>query len=391
LPDGTRAEFGYPEGTVGWAYKKAMATRARSYVVLGKKLQSSHKDSYVRCWKYLRRFAHRKPGTITEQEILDLQTGLLKSWKYEAHKTIGLWFWLCDRMAEYALMPPRRPGSHHLIRNPMPPGRDKFFFVDEVDWLIETATEYGYHGLALAIAIMWDTMLSPIDVRTATPAMLQRHPRTGSWFFNTRRKKTSKKAVGTLTPRTLDMIAAYVQRLGGNPPRDEPLIRTPTGAPYTESWLGRNFAIVRDMVFGKQTADGRTVFEKNSKGKPLDNRALIDMRRSGAIEADVGGADRRDLDGKMANTISQSKFLAETYIGHQTESQLIQARRVDEARIRGREILREAVKTTEDGLTLLRKATGATPRPEPQPEPDQGGLPRLACKVGQHLTGPSKA
>src|SRR5262249_44175310 len=124
--DASGTELGYPIGSIGWVYKKAMATRAASRRNLGMEAMSSNKNNYVRCWKHLRRFAHRKPGSVTDREILDLQAELLKSWKYEARKTLTLWSWICDRAAEYGLMPPRRPGSRHTIQNPMPQGRDKF-------------------------------------------------------------------------------------------------------------------------------------------------------------------------------------------------------------------------------------------------------------------------
>jgi hypothetical protein len=42
-----------------------------------------------------------------------------------------------------------------------------------------------------------------------------------------------------------------------------------------------------------------------------DKRQLADMRRSGAVEADAGGASTADLSNKMANTASNR--LRETY------------------------------------------------------------------------------
>jgi hypothetical protein len=59
-----------------------------------------------------------------------------------------------------------------------------------------------------------------------------------------------------------------------------------------------------------------------------DKRQLADMRRSGAVEADAGGATTRDLSNKMANTISASNRLRKTYNPVNVES----VRRVDEAR-----------------------------------------------------------
>lgn len=56
------------------------------------------------------------------------------------------------------------------------------------------------------------------------------------------------------------------------------------------------------------------------------------MRRSGAVEADAGGATGSDLSNKMANTIGVSKRLRKTY----NPVSVVLVRRVDEARKVGR-------------------------------------------------------
>ena len=56
------------------------------------------------------------------------------------------------------------------------------------------------------------------------------------------------------------------------------------------------------------------------------------MRRSGAVEADAGGATGSDLSNKMANTIGVSNRLRKTY----NPVSVVLVRRVDEARKVGR-------------------------------------------------------
>ncbi len=56
------------------------------------------------------------------------------------------------------------------------------------------------------------------------------------------------------------------------------------------------------------------------------------MRRSGAVEADAGGATGSDLSNKMANTIGVSNRLRKTY----NPVNVVSVRRVDEARKVGR-------------------------------------------------------
>jgi hypothetical protein len=45
----------------------------------------------------------------------------------------------------------------------------------------------------------------------------------------------------------------------------------------------------------------------------LEKRQLQDMRRSGAVEGDAGGASVEDQSHKMANTVDRSKQLRKTY------------------------------------------------------------------------------
>jgi hypothetical protein len=81
---------------------------------------------------------------------------------------------------------------------------------------------------------------------------------------------------------------------------DAPLFRNRSGAPYSKDTLGDDFRAVRTMVFGKN-----------------DDRQLADIRRSGAVEATVGGAKveklAKKMAKKMANTISASARLQKVY------------------------------------------------------------------------------
>jgi hypothetical protein len=80
------------------------------------------------------------------------------------------------------------------------------------------------------------------------------------------------------------------------PVGDAPLFRNRSGAPYSKDTPGDDFRAVRTMVFGKN-----------------DDRQLADIRRSGAVEATVGGAKVVKQAKKMANTISASTRLQKVY------------------------------------------------------------------------------
>ena len=66
---------------------------------------------------------------------------------------------------------------------------------------------------------------------------------------------------------------------------------------------------------------------------PNDSRTLMDIRRSGALEASAGTVDPKALADVMGNTIAQSKALQRTY----TPAQIATASTVPEARRRGRQ------------------------------------------------------
>lgn len=63
-----------------------------------------------------------------------------------------------------------------------------------------------------------------------------------------------------------------------------------------------------------------------------DTRAMIDLRRSGAVEAIRGGADAEGLAAKMANNLSASNAIHKTYVPVDLDT----VRQVDVARQKGR-------------------------------------------------------
>jgi len=72
---------------------------------------------------------------------------------------------------------------------------------------------------------------------------------------------------------------------------------------------------------------------------PGDTRRLMDMRRSGAVEASAGGVDPNAHAAKMANTINRSQALQRTY----QPVSLAAVQVADEARRVGRRRIRDSV------------------------------------------------
>jgi hypothetical protein len=98
-----------------------------------------------------------------------------------------------------------------------------------------------------------------------------------------------------------------------------------SGAIYREATLAHDFAAVRELAF------------------PGDNRRLMDLRRSGAVEAIAGEAGPMGLAAKLANSIGRSNTLHKTYAPVDIEA----VKNADQARLRGRQKIRAANKAGE--------------------------------------------
>lgn len=119
------------------------------------------------------------------------------------------------------------------------------------------------------------------------------------------------------------MVRAYLAGLDYTLHEDAPIFRTkgcvPTAKggrprnsfPYTKGSLVDDFADVRRAVFGND-----------------ERRHLVDMRRSGAVEANAGGASVGGLFANLGNSIDQNTTLQRTYM----PVNLAAVRDVDDAR-----------------------------------------------------------
>jgi hypothetical protein len=86
-------------------------------------------------------------------------------------------------------------------------------------------------------------------------------------------------------------VTAYLAGLQIELHPDAILFRTRSGGAYGREQLAHDFAAVRGLAF---------------RG---DKRRLMDMRRSGVIEAIAGGAGSLSLAAKLANSIGRSNTL----------------------------------------------------------------------------------
>jgi hypothetical protein len=234
----------------------------------------------------------------------------------EAHRAMKIWraLWRVAGAMKYC-DPDNDPSLG--IRRKTPTPRSAVWSEGEAVRLVKGAWRMGYRGLAVLLAIAWDTQLAPIDCRRLTPAQMARDEQRVT--FAVARAKTGASALGTLCMRTQRLLAAYIDGLGAALLPDAPLLRHRSGGAYSKETLNKDFAKVRAAVFGQS-----------------ETRKIMDMRRSGAVEAMAGEVDNAALAAKMANTIDQSRELQRTYLPVDPAS----VARADDARRRGRHRLR---------------------------------------------------
>jgi hypothetical protein len=265
------------------------------------------------------------PDTITFEMMSKWRAGLEKKHGRDiAHKTLRVWraFWKIMLGMKFA----RTADPSTGVRNRAPAPRWQRWSEGETVRLVKSAWRSGYFGLACIIAIAWDTQFSPVDVRT----LAARHHSAvgGRLVFDRRaegRAKTGRAAIGTLSARTERLVSTYLASLQIDLHPEAILFRTRSGSPYSRDTLAHDFAAVRALAF------------------PGDKRRLMDMRRSGVVEAIAGNAGPIGLAAKLANSIGRSNTLHKTYAPVDIEA----VRSVDDARVKGRRRIRAENKTGE--------------------------------------------
>lgn len=303
----------YPHGSCGWAWERFRRTEAWRA-----KAPATRKKDWDWSWQWLEpAFADLDPATIEIEMMEKLRATILQTkGLHTTHRVIKTWRAFWKVMAAMKLCDPAADPSQ-IISNSAPKGRSATWTELEIIRLVKRAWRDGYKGLGILIAIAWDTQFAPVDCRLLTPA--QRVMDRRGVLFDTARGKTGKAVLGTLSRRTARVLDAYLAGLGFELHADALIIRNRSGKPYTADTLGDDFRTLREAEF------------------PGDRRQLLDIRRSGAVEMQAGEADPGAMAAKMGNSIDQNRKLQETYLPKRAAT----VRLADEARKRGRKVLRE--------------------------------------------------
>lgn len=303
----------YPHGSVGWAWDRYRQTEAWAA-----KSASTRKKDWEWSWRWIgTAFGDVSPRTIEIEAIEDLYGHVLETKGiHTAHRVVKIWRALWKVMASFKLCEIGADPSK-IVRNKAPKGRNQTWSEIEIIAIAKRAWRDGYKGLAALLAVAWDTQFAPVDCRTLT--LGQRVKDRRGTFFDTARGKTGKAVIGTLSRRTVKIMDAYIAGLGFDLHEDAPIFRQLNGRPFKSKDLSDEFRLIRDLVF------------------PGDNRLMLDIRRSGAVEALAGQVELSAIAAKMGNTIDVNKKLQETYLPRRAAT----VRLVDEARKRGRQILKD--------------------------------------------------
>jgi hypothetical protein len=316
----------YPAGSVGSAWQSYIRTDEWK----GRALSARQKIWWPAWFRIRDMWGDVAPDTIAFEMMSAWRAALeRKHGRGVAHKTMRVWrtLWRIMRGMKVA----RTEDPLLGVRNRAPAPRWQQWTEGEAVRLVKEAWRRGYHGLAYIIAVSWDTSFSPVDVRT----LAARHQATsgGRMMFDRQadgRAKTGRPAIGTVSARTEKMVLAYFHKMSVELHPDAILFRTRSGSVYREATLAHDFSAIRALAF------------------PGDTRRLMDMRRSGTVEAVAGGATALGLAAKLANSINRSNALHKTYAPGDVDT----VRDVDDARIRGRRKMRNV---NEQGVNVSTK------------------------------------
>lgn len=303
----------WPPGSIGEAFNLYRATNEWA-----KKAVRTRED-WERAWRYIEAaFGDCLPTAITMPMISEWRQGIEETISLrEAHRALKIWraLWKVMASMRYCV---RDADPSLAVRNTEPKGRNQTWTEEEAIRLIKRALRMGYFGLAAALACMWDGAVAPVDARTLKLSQ-RRSDGQGTWF-EISRGKTGRDGVLTLSRRAERLFNWYLKKQFGDaePIGTMEIFRTRRGAAYRKNSFSEDFRDIRSVEF------------------PGDKRMMLDFRRSGSVEAVAGGVEGTALSAKLANSLSQSKKLEQTYVPIRVEM----VRAADAARKIGRGVLK---------------------------------------------------
>jgi hypothetical protein len=283
----------YKRGSVGWGFMRLRATSAWT----SDKAERTHED-WWRGWRYIQPvFGQVAPSTITPSEMCEFRDTMLQEHGLsETHRTIKFWRALWKQNALYHLCHKDLDPSLAFENHASPKGRDQRWLEAQAMALSDKAWELGYYGLSAVICVLWDSQMSPVDVRMLRASQLASPDGTANDVFFTERKKTDKPVGGMLRAPSAVRLGEYLEKLDRVLAPDDFIFRHRSGEPYTKDKLGDDFRTVRAALYGA-----------------AEERTMADFRRSGAVEAIAGSVQPAHLSHTMGNSLDRCHKLFKTY------------------------------------------------------------------------------
>jgi hypothetical protein len=324
----------YTWGTTGWAFEQIRGLEG------WKEKGGSTREEWERAWRVIEPiFGDLAPRKVTLQMVdawyfaIKREHGIDLAWR-----AMKIWRALWGYMASMRLCRADEDPSSKIRRDSQT-SRTEYWTDKEIDRLIEGAIKLNMRAVACIISIAWDTIFQPGDARTLLRKEL--FIVGDDWVIDRGRIKNGTKILGHLRARSRSLLEGYLRSLGFSLNPEAQIFRTrgyqATGkggrphepAPYTKNTLAKDFRILRTTVFG-----------------PHEKRKLMDLRRSGTMEAVAGDATAEQIGQTLGNDFKNSKKLQTTY----APNHLASIKKVNAARERGR----KALATTEHQFKPLK-------------------------------------
>jgi integrase len=299
----------WPPGSLGHFYEKWTRTPGFGKKALGTR------DEFEQAWAHVPdKLKRTKLTAIRPTEIERLQIDLEAKGEWTRWRTIKKLREVFAGAKAHGFI---QQSPAMTMSNPEPEGRSQLWTAAEVEALIDKADELGKPDMALSIALAWATMVSPVDVRTLTRAMVFED--RGGLYIQRTRSKTGVGIMTDLDDKTCRRLRAYMNGTPATLP-SAPIIRQEnSGKAFKDRHdFARRFATIRKAAFGKD-----------------EKRQLRDIRRSANVEADLGGASADDRAKILGNALNTDPKLERTY----TPATLAKARELRKQRETGRVIL----------------------------------------------------
>lgn len=300
----------FPEGTLGHFFHQ-FTSRA----MFREKAKNTQKD-YWTCWATIR-------PTFGDWRLEDITTDSIEEALLYWDKNHSPYVrWKAIRRLKEMLAHAHARGlvafdAGKVVRNPQPKGRTQTWLPHEIDKLITVGNHGDFGDLGLAIQLMYQTGLAPVDARNLSVTQLKKNSQA-QWVEGTRQKSGKQ----FILPIDGSLYADLETRSVVNED-DGPLLRRAKGTPWeNDEQFSRDFQALRYATFGHG-----------------EERQMRDIRRSYNVELSLGGATPEERAVLLANTLDKSDRLHETY----TPPSVLRAQQLQKQREEGQALLQAEI------------------------------------------------